>query len=158
MVKTIRKRRLKKKTDYKARLALLKSGKPRLVFRKTNRYIIAKIVETDVAQDKVIFAVSSKSLISKGWPKENAGSLKSLAACYLTGFLIGKMAKAKIKEAVFDIGMYRNIQKSRIYSFLKGALDSGLEIPHSKEVLPTDEQIKQNKNTSDILDKVKSKI
>ena len=38
--KTIRKRRYEGKTDYKARFFLLKSGKPRVVFRKTNRYLL----------------------------------------------------------------------------------------------------------------------
>jgi len=158
MGKTIRKRRLKGKTDYRARLALLKSEKPRIVVRKTNKFIIAQLVETNVAQDSVIIGLSSKSLLSKGWPKEKSGSLKSLAACYLTGLLLGKLAKEKVKEAVLDMGMYRNIQKSRLYSFLKGVSDSGLKIPHSKDVLPSEELIKQNKNTSDIFDKVKSKI
>lgn len=158
MTKTIRRRRLEKKTDYKARLALLKSEKARIVVRKTNRYIIAQLVQTDIAQDKVVIALSSKSLLEKGWPKEKQGSLKNLAACYLTGLLIGKLSLAKVKEAIFDIGMYRNIPKSRLYSFLKGVSDSGLKIPHNNVVFPSEELIKQNKNVESFFDKVKSKI
>jgi len=45
-MKLPRRRRIASKTDYKARLSLLKSEKPRLVVRKTNRYIIAPIIVT----------------------------------------------------------------------------------------------------------------
>ncbi len=61
-MKTQRRRRLETKTDYKARLALLKSEKPRLVIRKSNRYILAQIVLSEIAQDKILFRVSSKDL------------------------------------------------------------------------------------------------
>jgi len=88
--KTIRRRRKEGKTDYKSRLGLLKSGKARVVARKTNRYFIGQIVISDIAQDKVIIGANSKELLSKGWPEELKGSLKSLTACYLTGFLLGK--------------------------------------------------------------------
>src|SRR3989338_66668 len=105
MGKSIKRRRAEQKTDYKARLLFLKSGKPRLVVRKTNRYIIAQVVESSIAQDKVLFGVTSKDLLSKGWPKEKSGSLKSLPAAYLTGLMLGKMAKGKVKETILDIGM-----------------------------------------------------
>ena len=73
-MKIPRRRRLEAKTDYKLRLGLLKSEKPRLVIRKTNSYIIAQIVETEIAQDKIVVGTTSKSLIEKGWPKEKIGS------------------------------------------------------------------------------------
>jgi len=157
-MKTVRRRRLEKKTDYKARLALLKSEKPRLVVRKTNRYIIAQIVETDISQDKVVAGVSSKDLITKGWPKEKAGSLKNLPAAYLTGFMLANKTKDKVKEAILDTGMNRNIKKSRLYAALKGALDAGLNIPCNKEALPSLEEIKQNKDFADVVDKLKQTL
>ena len=40
--KTVRKRRHEGRTDYKARMQLLKSEKPRVVFRKSNRYCLDK--------------------------------------------------------------------------------------------------------------------
>ncbi len=156
MPKTPRKRRLKAKTDYKARLALLKSEKPRLVVRKTNRYIIAQIVESDIAQDKTIIKFSSKDLLTMGWPKEKAGSLKSLQASYLTGFFLGKSAKQKIsKELILDIGMHRSIPSSRIYAVLKGALDADLKISHNKEILPTNEQLNANPELKRIVEAIK---
>ena len=60
MMRTIRRRRNQAKTDYKARLAFLKSEKPRLVVRKSNKYILAQIVSSDIAQDKVLLTISSK--------------------------------------------------------------------------------------------------
>lgn len=158
MTRVLRRRRLESKTDYPARLALLKSKKPRLVLRKTNRYIIAQIVESKQAQDKIIFGVTSKDLLSKGWPKENAGSLKSLAAAYLTGFMLGKKAKGTIKEVILDLGLQRNVQKSRIYASLKGFIDSGIQVPHDKSALPIQEVIISNKKVGALVDKLKQKL
>jgi len=154
-MKTLRRRRKEAKTDYKARFNLLKSGKPRLVVRKTNRYILAQIVETEIAQDKVLVKVSSKDLLEKGWPKEKFGSLKSLQAAYLTGFLLGK--KAKQKELILDIGLNRNVRGSRIFAVLKGAIDAGIKIHHDSSVLPTEERLKANEKLKDLL-KIKEKL
>ena len=145
-MRTIRRRRLEAKTDYKSRLALLKSEKPRLVVRKTNRYIIAQIVQTEIAQDKVVAGLTSKVLLSKGWPSELSGSLKSLGAAYLTGFLLGQSAlKSGIKEAILDIGMQRNIKNSRLFAVVRGVVDAGVSIPHNPDVLPQMENIKNDK-------------
>lgn len=158
-MKIPRRRRLEKKTDYKARFNLLKSKDKRLIIRKTNRFMIAQIVETHIAQDKIILGVNSKDLLTKGWPKEKAGSLKSLTASYLTGYLIGKIALEKgIKKVILDMGMARNVHKSRIYSLLKGAIDAGLEIPHNQEALPTDEDINKNEKLKDLIIKLKEKL
>ena len=43
-MRTMRKRRRQNRTDYKARIALLKSEKPRVVVRKTNRYILSQLI------------------------------------------------------------------------------------------------------------------
>jgi large subunit ribosomal protein L18 len=157
-MKTQRRRRKEAKTDYKARFNLLKSERPRLVVRKTNRYIIAQVVESDIAQDKVIATVTSKDLLEKGWPKEKSGSLKSLAAAYLTGYLLAKNKKLKSKNLIFDMGLHRNVPGARVYAALKGAIDGGLEVAHNPEALPTLERIKANKSTSGAFDKTKEKI
>ncbi len=150
MPKTIRQRRRNAKTDYKARIHLLKSQKPRLVVRKTNRYIIAQLIGSQQAQDKIITAATSRDLLGKGWPQEKKGSLKILAAAYLTGYLLGKRCKQKPREAILDIGMQRNIRGSRIYAVLKGAGDAGLNIPHAKESLPSNEKIESSAKTINI--------
>ena len=144
------------KTDYKARLSLLESGKARLIIRKTNKYIIVQLVQSDIARDKVIASAVSKELLNKGWPEEFSGSLKSRPAAYLTGFLIG--LKAKGKDAILDIGMNRNVHKSRLYAALKGALDAGLHIPHNKDALPSDDMIEENQKLKLILNKIKQNI
>ena len=153
-MKTPRRRRLEAKTDYKARLALLKSEKPRIVIRKTNRYIIVQIVKSETAQDKILTGNTSKVLLSNGLPQESSGSLKSLGAAYLTGFLVGKQSlKLGVNEAILDSGMTRNVKNSRIYAALKGAVDAGLKVPHSDKVLPPIESIKSEK-LSKIFDKI----
>jgi len=158
MPRTLRRRRAEAKTDYKARLALLKSEKPRLIIRRTNRYIILQIVESHIAQDKVLFGATSKELLSKGWPESLSGSLKNRAAAYLAGLLLGKKASGKIKEAILDMGMHRNIKKSRIYSALKGVIDAGIKIPHDKDSLPSLDEISKNPKTREIFNKLKEKI
>ena len=124
------------RVGFYTRFGLLKSGKTRLVVRKTNTSIIAQIVTSETAQDKVILTVNSKDLLAKGWPGKKKGSLKSLPAAYLTGFLIGKKAKPLVKEIILDAGMHRNIHGSRIYSLVKGAIDAGLNIPVDEKILP----------------------
>lgn len=158
MPKKQKRRREERKTDYKARFALLKSEKPRLVVRKTNRYIIAQIVVSDIAQDRVIVAANSKELLSKGWPKEKSGSLKSLPAAYLTGFLVVKKLKTKIGEVVLDIGLQRNTPYSRLYAALKGAIDAGLKVPHDPSVLPDIKRIQANEKIKSLFEKIKEKI
>jgi len=129
-MKTVKKRRKQNKTDYGGRLKLLKSGKPRVVFRRTNKYIIAQYVVSKEAQDKVVFGVNSKDLMKHGWEK---GSLKSIPASYLTGYLIGKqIIKKKLETPIVDFGMVRVLHKTKTYAFLKGLIDSGVGIKCEK--------------------------
>ena len=151
-------RRRKYKTDYKARARMLKGKIPRIVVRKTNRYIIAQIVQSQVAQDKVILNANSKELLKYGWP--DSYSVKNLKAGYLTGFLCAaKAKKEKIDKAALDSGMIRSTKWNKVYSVVRGALDGGLHVPHSEEVLPKVEAIyeKQSKYPID-LEKIKGEI
>jgi large subunit ribosomal protein L18 len=95
-----------------------------------------------------------------GWPKENLGSLKSIPACYLTGFLLGKkILKIGKKECILDIGMIRSIKKSRVYAFLKGVVDSGVKMNVEKEVFPDEKRIKgEHTKVKNIFEKVKESI
>lgn len=160
-MKTIKKRRRKGKTDYKARLMLLKSALPRIVVRKTNRYIIIQYVKSKEAQDYIVTGANSKELLKYGWEKEKIGSLKSIPACYLIGFLLGNKIKkiGKNSKAILDIGLAINVKKSRIYAVLKGLIDSGIEIKHKKEIFPAEERIKgaHLKNKIDF-EKIKGEI
>ena len=141
-MKTIRRRRLQNKTDYLTRLKLLKSEKPRIVFRKTNRYLISQYVNSEEAKDKIVFGLNSKQLLKYGWPKEFGNSLKSIPAAYSLGLLMGKeILKRKLERPIVDFGMIRTIKKNKLYGFLKGLIDSGLEISCSEDCFPEEERI-----------------
>lgn len=155
-----KRRRRENKTDYGARLQMLKSYVPRLVIRRTNKYIIIQLVSTEEAKDKVLSGVTSKELLENGWDTKLAGSLKSLPAAYLTGILMAKkLGKAKEKYAV-DLGMARNIKGSRIYASVKGLVDGGLNVSAGEKCFPTKERIEGNHtpNSKAIVAKVKAKL
>jgi large subunit ribosomal protein L18 len=154
-----KRRRREGKTDYLARKTLLKPGVTRIVFRKTNKYILGQVVESVEAQDKVIASATSKDLLESGWPASKEGSLKSLPAAYLTGIVLGKAAQAKkINYAIMDIGLNRNIPKSRIYAFVSGVIDSGMRVPCDKKVLPEKERIEgEDKEIKALVQKMRGK-
>jgi len=136
-MKTQKRRRKQGKTDYKKRMNLLKGLRPRVTFRKTNRYLVVQYILSNEAQDKIVFGITSKKLLKYGWPKNFEGSLKSIPASYLTGYLFGKIIlEKKLKEPIIDFGMLRTLHKSKIYSFLKGIIDSGIKIQCNKEIFP----------------------
>jgi len=161
-MKKSKKRRNKNKTDYLKRLKFLKSRKPRIVFRKTNRYIISQYVESKEAQDKVKIEVNSKKLLIKGWPEEFKGSLKSTPASYLTGYMMGLIIKSEKKETpIIDFGMIRVLHKTKVYAFIKGLKDAGIKIECDEKYFPNEERIKGKKlkkDFSEYFQKVKSKI
>lgn len=131
-------RRREGKTDYRLRLKLLKSGKPRLVVRKSLNNTLCQIVKYERNGDKTLVAANSKELKKFGW-KFHCGNIPS---AYLTGLLCAERAKKhKIREAILDIGLYSSTPGNRLYSALKGALDGGLNIPHSEDILPKPERI-----------------
>jgi large subunit ribosomal protein L18 len=157
-IKTQKRRRKEQKTDYGKRLKLLKSGKPRIVVRRTNRYIISQYIVSKEAQDKIELTVISKDLIKNGWPESASGSLKSLTASYLTGYLMGKkIQKEKKTVPIVDVGMVRMIHGNRIFAFIKGLIDSGLKIECKKEAFPSEGRLNGEslKNKIDIK-KIKS--
>lgn len=155
--KTVKRRRHEGKTDYKARMHLLKGGKPRIVFRKSNRYLFGQIIVSEVAQDKVVAGVSTKELLSNGWPRNLSGSLKSLPAAYLMGYMLAKKSK-KIKEGILDIGLLRHVAKSRAYAFVRGLKDGGLEISCDQTVLPDDEMLSKKPETAKLINQIKEKL
>ena len=64
----------------------------------------------------------------------------------------------KIKEAILDIGLRSPIKGSIDYAALKGAVDGGLAIPHSKEVLPSEKRIKGEHIKNSQFEEMKQKI
>src|SRR3989338_7961062 len=131
-------RKRKGLTNYWKRLSMLTSNKPRLVVRKSLKNIQAAIIVYGKKGDLVKVSSHSSNLKKFGWSYGTG----NLPAAYLVGFLLGKNAKnAKFEEAIFDIGLNKSVKGSRIYAVLAGALDAGLNIPHSKDILPSKERI-----------------
>mgnify|MGYP001559796730 CR=1 FL=1 len=161
-MKTLKRRRKENKTDYSRRINLLKGEKPRVVFRKTNKYIIAQYVSSIEAQDKVEAGITSKELLEYGWPKDFYGSLKSIPASYLTGLVFGrKIVEKKLKTPILDTGMLRNIHKGKIFGFLKGLKDAGVNVKCQEEYYPDENRIKGKnlkKDFSAMFEQIKSKI
>jgi len=151
-------RRREHKTDYDSRIKLLQARKPRLVIRKTNKYIIAQIVKSEEAKDTTIVFAVSKELSKYGW---NHG-FKNLPAAYLTGILIASKVEGKIKEAIVDIGLQRSTRGSRIYALIKGAIEGGLKISCDEKMFPSAERLKgAHLKTKDIdkkIEEIKNKI
>jgi len=126
-------------TDYRARYKLVKSGLPRLVVRKTNRYIIVQVVKSREGGDETLLTVTSKKLADYGW---RAG-FKNLPAAYLTGLLAGSLAKEKeVGRVIVDIGFQRPVKGSRIFAAVKGFIDAGVEVPASEEIFPEEERLR----------------
>jgi len=124
------------------RMKLLKGNSPRIIFRKTNRYIIAQYVESKEAQDSIILGVNSKDLLKYDWPKEAEGSLKSITASYLTGFLAGKkILSKKLKNPIIDFGINSSIHKTKGFAFIKGLIDAGIKIKSDEKTFPSKERI-----------------
>lgn len=131
-------RKRKGKTNYKRRLNLLKSGRSRLVVRKSNKHISAQIIDYKEDGDVVISSSHSSALSKFGWGLPTG----NLPAAYLTGLLCGLGGKSKgVKKAILDIGLNPSIKGSRIYSVLKGIQDAGIDISVDDEVIPPEERV-----------------
>lgn len=149
--RTIRKRRKRQgKTNYKTRLKLLLSKKPRLVIRKSLKNITAQIVTYEAKGDRVLFSAHSREIVKKGW-KASRGNMP---AAYLVGLLLAKKAKG-IKECIVDLGLNVSKKNSRLYAVVKGAIDGGLKVICNEKVLPDEGKI-SGKHISDYAKGLKS--
>jgi large subunit ribosomal protein L18 len=129
-------RRREGKTDYRKRLGLLKSGKPRLVVRVKSRSTIAQVIEFKPNGDKCLVTSTSVELRKLGY-KGNTGNVP---AAYLAGLLCAvKSKKLGVKDVVFD--MSRETKSRRIFAALKGAVDGGIKVAHGEINIP-EEMIK----------------
>ena len=125
-------RRREARTDYHQRLRLLKSGKPRLVARKSNKQVRAQLVTTGPDGDRTVAAAESNDLAEYGWEAPTG----NMPAAYLTGLLAGLRAiEAGIEQAVLDIGLNSPTPGSKVFAVQEGAIDAGVDIPHNDDVL-----------------------
>ena len=125
------------RTDYKKRMKLLLGNKPRLVVRKSLKHIILQIAEFQPKGDKIIATAHTRELTKHGW-KGNTGNT---SAAYLAGYLLAKKTKKKI-ICVLDTGQYTSVKGNILYAAAHGALEGGLQITLSKEVVPDAKRIR----------------
>ncbi|HET6405776.1 MAG TPA: 50S ribosomal protein L18 [Candidatus Thermoplasmatota archaeon] len=129
-------RRREGATDYRRRLALLKSGETRVVVRTTNRNVIVQFVEYDEKGDKIVASAEARELPELGY----AAAGNNTPSAYLTGRLAAKRAKdAGIETGVLDLGRAAPHKGGVIFGALKGVVDGGVQVPHG-DVLPAEER------------------
>lgn len=150
-------RRREGKTDYKLRLGLLKSKKPRVIARISNNFVTLQLAEYGES-DKTKFTFNSKKLSEFGWTY----SKKNIPAIYLSGLAFGLMCKkSNVNEAVFDAGILKVTKGNKAFAVVKGCVDAGIEIPYSEDKFPSEERIKGthiSEEMSKKFDEVKQKI
>ena len=124
-------RRREVRTDYHQRLGLLKSGRPRLVARKSNEHVSAQLIVPTARGDDVLASAHSSDLREHGWEAPTG----NMPAAYLTGLLAGTRAvENDVEEAVLDIGLNTATPGNKVFAVQEGAIDAGLEIPHNESV------------------------
>lgn len=159
-------RRREGKTDYYARKRLIiqnknkyNTPKYRLVVRFTNKVIIAQVAYATIEGDKIVCDARSSELPRYGIKT----GLTNYPASYAVGLLLARRLNQKYgldetytgveevdgeeyyveKEGergafycVLDTGLSRTSSGARIFGVLKGAVDGGLDIPHSSKRFP----------------------
>jgi large subunit ribosomal protein L18 len=131
-------RRREGRTDYRTRLALLKSRSTRVVVRRTSNNTIVQFVDFDAKGDLVRAQATAMDLVALGWDKSRTAT----PAAYLTGLLAAQRAKAAgIESGVLDIGRMPPTAGGRVFAALKGVVDGGIEVPHGDDVLPSEDRL-----------------
>jgi len=157
-------RRRQGKTDYQARKRMVvqdknKFGSPkyRLVVRCTNKDVICQVMHSKIVGDICLAAAYSHELPKYGVEV----GLTNYAACYCTGLLVARRLLKKLGldemyegnddpdgehylveaegdkrpfTCVLDVGLIRTTTGAKVFGALKGAVDGGLNIPHSDKV------------------------
>jgi large subunit ribosomal protein L18 len=131
-------RRREGKTNFRYRLNLIKSNKPRAVVRYSNKFVTVQFIEFKLDGDRVIASATSSELTKFGWN----GGTSNIPAAYLVGMLAAKRAKEhNVENAVLDIGLRVPTKGAKVFAALQGIIDFGVEIPHNDEILPSPERV-----------------
>lgn len=120
-------RKRERRTDYRRRLKLLKSGLPRLVVRASNKLIRAQLVQYNQEGDKTLVEFCSKELPKMGWK----GDEDNLAAAFLTGLALARKAKEaglSFESIIPDLGMHAPHKGGKYFALLMGAKEGGLPV------------------------------
>jgi large subunit ribosomal protein L18 len=124
------------KTNYRKRSAILIGRRPFITAKISSQNISAQTLQPTLTGDVVIASAHSRELIQYGWK----GSMNNMPACYLTGLLLGKKSMEKgSANAVLYTG--NDAFTTRVAACLKGIVDSGINIPVSKESLPDKDRL-----------------
>jgi large subunit ribosomal protein L18 len=130
------KRIRQRKTNYRKRSGILIGRRPFIITKISGQNISAQALKPTLTGDIVIASAHSRELIRHGWK----GSMNSMPACYLTGLLLGKKSIQKgATNAVLYTG--NNPFTTKVAACLKGIVDSGINIPVSKDSLPGDDRV-----------------
>lgn len=134
--------------------------KYRLVVRFTNKDIIAQIVWAKIEGDQVLSSAYAHELPRFGI----SHGLTNYAASYATGLLLARRLLKKLKldkvyegtkeidgeethvedvagkpgafKCYLDVGLSRTTTGAKLFAVMKGAVDGGLNIPHSNRRFP----------------------
>lgn len=155
-------RRRESRTNYKKRLALLKSGDYRAIIRISNKHAQVQLAAYNPEGDEMVASAVSDQLEKYGWD-ENTGNLP---AAYLTGLLAGYRAQENgVTSAVPDLGVRDRQYSGRYYAALQGLRDAGLDIDVEDKVLPSDDRVEglhaaeyESGNITDTFENVKDTI
>jgi large subunit ribosomal protein L18 len=124
------------KTNYRKRSALLIGRRPFITTKISSQNISAQTLQPTLTGDVVVASAHSRELIQYGWK----GSMNNMPACYLTGLLLGKKSMEKgSANAILYTG--NDAFTTRVAACLKGIVDSGINIPVSKESLPDNDRL-----------------
>jgi large subunit ribosomal protein L5e len=136
------------------------SPKYRLIVRFTNTNVICQIASAQVQGDKIVCAAYSSELPHYGVKV----GLTNYAAAYCTGLLVARrlLKKTGLEKTYvgctvangeeysvesledgpgpfrcyLDVGLTRTTTGARVFGAMKGAVDGGLDIPHSSKRFP----------------------
>jgi large subunit ribosomal protein L18 len=132
-------RRREGKTDYRTRLALLKSGETRVVVRNSNRNVVVQFVNYTEQGDVVVAAAEARELPEMGY--KTAGN--NTPSAYLTGRLAAVRAKeAGVEAGVLDIGRANPQKGGVLFGALKGVVDGGVQVPAGEGVFPSEDRLR----------------
>ena len=148
-------RRREGKTRYNKRLAYVKSGLPRMVARRSNRYVLVQFIEFQPEGDRCIVSVDGSKLKKL----YNWDAKRNVWSAYLAGLHAGKEAAKKgVKKFVFDVGRQTPSKGSVLFAALKGAVDAGLETVYDSSVIPEDKLSNPPEKLKASFEDVKKKI
>jgi len=144
-------------TQYKNKF---NTPKYRLVVRTTNRDVVCQIIYSRMQGDVIVEAAYSHELPKYGLEV----GLKNYAAHYCTGLLLARRVLRKYKldelypgkeevdgeefyieplddepkpfRCFLDVGLTRTTTGNKVFGALKGAIDGGLDIPHTAKRFP----------------------